>query len=455
MFKKINKSKGFSLFELLLVVGIMALMTMGTFRILDIWFKSSVDRSVAKEIIQLQSAAEGFVDLNFNELKNTIVPIVGSVAEININDLVDNGFIQTPEVAINSYKQPMRVFIRHVTDSAAYGSVIEVVTISEGMRVADKRIINVAANGGPKVGFISNLNLSATCCNGTIQNSLGSWTLALNEFSSPNTTYNSLPNGDGGYVAAYGRITNDQVLTDQYLFRVPDVDYPNANRMDTNIDMNNNNITNVDVTVVESMNVANNAVFSGIDSTGLSSPYVISVRDNFDSNNLTVRSGGNLSKGNVNIDGDNNNTPDFIVNNDMTVNVDNVAGTGNISTGSISTQNLRVENNAVFQDLNLVGNDLTTEGNIYASRLAFGRSAQINGNMQITLSDGMGTVNTDKMVARSITVNGGGASTQFDVTDIIIENNLAVDGNVNADGRIISRNDTTITNMTNCGTGCP
>ena len=105
---------GFSLLELLLSVVVLATLFAGATVLFDDWFKRSIDRKVAREMKQLQVVAEEYVRLNFDTILTTNIPNLNDVAEINIANMIAQGFLPPIYIAENSYKQSIRVFVRYI-----------------------------------------------------------------------------------------------------------------------------------------------------------------------------------------------------------------------------------------------------------------------------------------------------------------------------------------------------
>lgn len=449
--------KGISLLELLLVVLVLAVTLAGAAEVFDQFVKKTVEQEVAIETMQLQTAAENYVDLNFPDMLLRVVA-VDAVDEITIAELITNGFLPPGYTPTSSFKQTMRVFIRRAND-AAFGEVIEVLTLSQGPRVDDRRLFSAAGAGDAKVGVISCRNLATGLCNNTIIRSAAeTWEVPLADFSTPTTTYSATATEAGGYMASYGRVTDEQILTDQYLFRVDDPSFPDANIMQTNLDMNNNSIENADIVVVDSMEVANDAEFTGIDVSGIASPYVLSVRGQYRSNSLVVTDAADAGKGNVTIQGDNAGNSDFNVNGTLTVNIDgNAGGTGSISADQLTTTSLAMSNagarQASFGNLNLNNQTLQSTGNIFAINSQYGETLDTN-TLQVTESDGINNISADRLVARSIDVTGGGISTTLNGF-VRVDNTFNGNGNLDVNNRLTGSVEMTITDMIRCEDGCP
>lgn len=462
MKKRYLAHKGFSLLELLLVVLVLSVLMAGALKIFDDWAKTSLDQEVAQEILQLQMAAEAYVDLNFNSLIDNHLTATGLIHEIVIStDLIANGFLPAGYQAINSFNQPMRVIARRA-DNAAYGPVIEVITLSDTVPRQENRLFSAARAGGSKLGVLACRDLNSGVCltaGFTIRSASGAWAVPLSDLSS---LYSTVPNANGGYMAAYGRITDEQVLTDQYLFRVEDADFADANRMQTNLRMNSNDIVNAGIIVADQVNVSGSARFDGIASGGVSSPYVLSVEDNFETQEMDIRNPADNGRGNLIVEGEGTSTlpADFNVANNITVNLDgNNGGTGTVSATTFETNGLDMPGSnpqAAFGTLNLNGQNLVASGTtpasgqIYSSGLQFGNRLDTDGLQVNDPRGGLNSIATDRLVAGTITTRGNATiSGNMDVQNTFATENLDA-------GSIIGSNRMTIDNM-NCGdnAACP
>ena len=448
----IKHQKGISLLEVLLVVGIMSVLVTGAAEIFDDWFEKSVDRKVATEMSELQNAAEQYVKLHMEEVANTRVPNVGDTDEIDVADLIDRDFLSDQYDPRNSFGQSLRVLIRNAGDNTVGGTAVEVVTIADDRdgidsRVPDLRLFNAALSGGPQLGLISAADLGATCCDGNIQSAYGEWSVPLSDFS---PLYNRTPDIDaGGYMAAYGRVSMNEVGDDRHLYRVEVDARPELNRMMTNIDMNNQNITNAGTIVSDNMTVGRNAVLNGRETSGFSSPYVIAVSDDFEGNGrMNIQRDGD-TKGSLIIEGDDDNgTHDLNVANNVTLQTAN----GQAITNFAAVTNVQNLGAGVFETLNAQAGQFNA-GNVTATRTIVTGDANNVGFLQTSEAvTGIKSVTANSAVVAVTDVRGPNLAIQDNLDS---NNNIAVQGNMNVTGNLRGTDNVDIGNLTRCGNGCP
>ena len=443
-----SNKKGFSLLELLLVVGVFSILLAYASSIYDSWYRDSIDRKVVNEILYLQNAAEGYVNLNFER----VLPPLGSIDEIDINDLIAENALPNGYSNINSHRQRMRVLISHTTDSAVNGSVVDVLTITDNpslanvQRIPNNRLFRVAENF-PEIGIVSNITLGPDCCNGTVQSLLGLWRLPLSDISG---LYTTTANDDGGYLAAYGRVSIDQDIVSNYLYRVPIASVPNANTMEVNLDMGGNDIINTNAIISDAINIGGNALIEGNRDTQLNSPYVlVTTQDMIFEQNMAVES-NNSEKGNVIINGDGGIGADFIVSDTLTVQLDENTNSGVVSAREMSADGINPLNIVNFRNANF-NNSLLEAGNLYSSDTQYNTTLTTN-NVQAIRVNNISNLTAANLVSETTNIN----SNSFTIpSELVIGNNLNIIGDANLTGRLNVDNDTTIYNLNNCGSGCP
>ncbi len=458
MVHKKNKQNGFTLLELLLVVAVLGLLTASAAAIFDQWFKDSIDRKVAREMQQLQNAAETYVELNINDFQASL--LVGETEELPITILQANGFLPAGYEARNSYRQTLRVFVRFDSATTANGDVFEVITVSDDnganvRRIPDSRLFRAATRSGQKsVGIISNLNISATCCNGNIQSANGEWSIPLTELAAAPTPYTATPNADGGYMAAYGRIFSTDTLTENYLYRFDVPEIANANLMETDLDVNTNDIENAGIMVVDAIE-ADSATISGNSFSRLPGQYAFATESDLNiGNNLNVNAGPAEQNGNITIIGDNGTAVDFVVSGDMNVLNAAAGGDGDVSADTLTAFEVDVAGESNFNTVNNLGADVIA-GNIYATSSTYSNTVGIARDLQVSTANDIQQVTSGSAAIGQAIVSTG----------LVTPNNMQVDKNMNISGGVrfdttgvgvIGRDEVTINTLNRpCGVNCP
>lgn len=441
-----NNKNGFSILELLLVVGVFAILAAFISSIFDNWYRDSIDRKVAREIIYLQTAAEDYVRLNFS----TILPPLGNTVEINLNDLISQNYLPSGYSNINSHRQAMRVLMRHSTSTAVSGSVIDVLTVTDNpvggdiIRVPNNRLLTVAENF-PELGIVSNLNLNAQCCVNNIQSIKGLWSIPLSTVSS---FYTATGNNDGGYLAAYGRVSIDEKILSNYLYRVPIDSLPQANTMEVNLDMGENDIINSNAITSDGLIVNGSMILEGTNN-GLNIPYVLMTNDEMTFNGDLYAQSNGTNRGNVIISGDDGIDADFTVVDTLTVQLDEDTNGGVVTSQQMSANTIIPLNVMNFQNVDF-NNTTMDAGNIYSRATQYTNA--INAvNMQAIQIDNVNTVNSGNLVTETLNINGALTTP----AEFNIDNQLNVIGNTTINSQLNASNEMVIYNMNNCGSGCP
>jgi type II secretory pathway pseudopilin PulG len=444
--KQKTSQKGLSLLEVLLVVGIASVFITGAATIFDDWFKRSVNQKVASEMLELQDAAEQYVKLNHEFILNDDIGAVGDIAEVDIADMIDGGFLSPTYRARNSFGQSLRVFVRNINDNTVGGVAVEVITVSDDLggdsRMADSRLVDAATSGGPRLGVISNLNLGPNCCDGNIQSLHGQWSLDLGDFVA---VYNRNPDiNAGGYMAAYGRVTLNDEIDERYLYRVEVEGRDHLNRMMTNMDLNNNDIINAGTVVSDNMEITGNATLNGNETNGFASPYVLSVGNNFTGDSLTITRDGD-SKGDLIVQGDDDNsTYDLDISNNFSL----PSGTGNVVTTTSTVNVVQNMGSAAFETMN------ARAGSFNAGTIV-SQNTLVNGNAQTSFLQTSAAEVNDLTASNAVTAvtNVSSPVTNF-AGNLDNNNNIAVQGNASLNAARGFDN-VNIQNINSCGAGCP
>lgn len=443
----IHNRKGISLLEVLLVIGLMTALATGAAALFDDWFKKSVNRKVATEMTDLHSAAEQFVILNMDYVIDDFVPNEDDVAEIDISELIDRDFLPADFTPRNSFNQEMRVIVRNAGDDTVKGTAIEVLILADDRdgrdsRMSDSRLFDAALSGGPKLGLISAANMGPNCCNGNIQSAYGEWSVPLSEFL---TVYNRTPETDiGGYMASYARVSMQDINNGDYLYRVEMPNDPHLNRMQTNMDLNNNDIVNAGVVVSDNMRVTGDATLEGRAASGAVSPYVLAVQDSFAGNAMTVTANGD-SKGDLIVNGDTNgSTHDFSITGNVTL----PAATGAVVTSAATVNIVEGMSAGVFDTLNVRGSQFRA-GNIVTVTSA------IDGNVQTSFLQTAGAQVGTVTARRNAVVGVANVTGNTSLSNSLISGGgVAINGASNSN-RLIANETMAIGRMIHCGSGCP
>lgn len=280
MMKRAKTTSGFTLMELLLSIGLLAMLLAGMYQILDSWMQRAVNRIAAADMMRVQNAAQDYVLANFEPLKTEPINVF---VEMDIEDLKEGNYLPAGYQPRNTFRQRIRVFRRNleverlnpdgtvsldVNGDPAVIITIEVVTVSDNpagavIRVANQRLRDTAQAGGPRMGIISNMVAPGMTYTGLATSPYNEWYVPLSELQSAG--YTASPDSIGGYLAAYGLVNAEATdVNDKWLYRVTIDNRPELNRMATNLNMNSHRVENVGTMIADRMNVTGNAAFRGV-----------------------------------------------------------------------------------------------------------------------------------------------------------------------------------------------
>jgi len=413
---------GFSLLEILLTTGLLSVLLIVIFNILQNYAEDVLARSTAEYYGTINTALEQTLENPdyFNRIYNLASAEPNNILELTLNDLV-NGFGSAPDNLIpalsminssfqnrNPYGAQSNIFIRVAsnTGNPDAARALEII-IASTQRLDQRRLRNTASKMKSYGGYYSGSNVSALTPD--ITASYGSWGFSQNNLSGTDwfATVNSNPPSadEGGYLVHYKHINYDDVAGD-YLYRNRVDGDADLNTMYTDLDLGNNNILGVDnMNVDDELNLSAKAIVNGSMTVGGSATFnqadftannALNITNNATINGNGSGVTGNMTvQGNVLVDGDasfsdrlsarsalfsgglgtagtiSSQTIEAGSVQSSTLNVTEVIGnnttiavTGNLNAGNVSTSNLTITNGELItDDISLRGNT-TIEGNL-------------------------------------------------------------------------------------------
>ncbi|MGL5968983.1 MAG: shufflon system plasmid conjugative transfer pilus tip adhesin PilV [Kluyvera sp.] len=253
--KNIKSQHGFTILETLIVLIVMvAVLSSGA-----VYMKYNADNNLnhgtAESLQQLTTAAQWYAKDNFDTLINA------TATEVNIDTLITGKYLNENFSDKNSYQQNYKISISKNTGAQSGKDTLSVLIISEGgddINIGNLRKITSLA--GNSAGYAAQ--------SGIITGNQGSW--------SQNTSI------DYGHLASLSFVSaNDVVSAETFLRRNKLDGHPEWNQMNTNLDMNSNNIEFDSGSVVfkhdnyDAMLSANGGAFSqGSDKTTITSDQI-------------------------------------------------------------------------------------------------------------------------------------------------------------------------------------
>jgi prepilin-type N-terminal cleavage/methylation domain-containing protein len=253
---KSQTEKGFTLIELLLVMAVIALVGVAASAILQDSAIRISNQRIAAQMLDVQQAAENYVVANFSDIVTINIPNTNDIGEIPLTTLKTDNFLTAGFSERNRFQQDITVYIRNLGANFTNGLTVEVLAISENppadvAYIPDGRLRNIVRYGGAKLGYSS-----AIVTANEIASLSGQWSLDRAPYVAAGT---SAPDaGEGGYLAAYGRISQAEALKSDVLYKIPIATAVDANVMQANLDMNNYNLTGAKAMTVDRLEVTGN-----------------------------------------------------------------------------------------------------------------------------------------------------------------------------------------------------
>lgn len=391
--------RGFTLLEVLLSIGILAgLLTVGSY-IIGQYTRLIINEKAASQMLQVQNAGEEFTRTNFTQLidgataNNIAAP--GSSRIITVADMVAENFLPANFPDTNALRLRMQVYLRNNT-KVGIGSLpsIEVITVTFPQFAGDvgqpfQWLADTAQFGKGKLGILS--NIGGAYDNISFRSTSNQWRVPLNDLAGYAPPLPASASDPSGYVAAYGVVKSEDIFDNNILYRIPVIGQTQLNQMDTELNMNGHELTDVGTMTI----------------------------DNVQASALTLNKAGGYaftSTDGINVTGDTN------LNGNMTVYADNDPGTndfsavsaslpaGTVSTNRIDTINLDVSNTLVSN--NLTTNNSTSRDMIVNTGMNLSNADVVTSTLQIG-STGASAFTTNTLTAQRYVAGSADVSNNY------------------------------------------
>ena len=240
--KTIHKQAGLSVLEVLIGLAVLALASIPMISQLNDSADLVKNRVAAEQLTLISNAAASYIKANNATLSGTATattPVATTVAT-----LVSGGYLNTGFNATNSYGQTACL----LTLKNGAGQLQSVVVTEGGVAIPSKYRYSIAALVGARGGGVE-----GTAMNGAY----GAWTLPIGNYANGNCSGTAVADN---HLAALVTLdgTSSAAVAD-YLYRYAVPGFPDANRMYTSVDLNNNNVNNGnDVVAKRFVDAANN-----------------------------------------------------------------------------------------------------------------------------------------------------------------------------------------------------
>ncbi|WP_315923074.1 shufflon system plasmid conjugative transfer pilus tip adhesin PilV [Mesorhizobium sp. SP-1A] len=242
-----RRNKGFSLIEIGAALVVVGLMSAAISVMIAEYTEQRKAKTAAEKLAEVHEAASGYIKANYSALMTNTTggkKVVVASGRKSITDqppvgsLQRDGFLPAGFIDNNAYGQQHSVIIRQVTPPSGGTPYLEaIVTTHGGRAIPDDQLARVAGFVGVSGGYFGGYDINATD-NGMIVGNFGGWRTQKSAWDAGGITIQP------GHVQSTLAFENGNLLTD-YLYRndVPGV--PEANTMNTSINMGGNNINNV------------------------------------------------------------------------------------------------------------------------------------------------------------------------------------------------------------------
>lgn len=255
----LKKEDGFSLLEILLVVGVFSAISIGIVELTSTWTTQQKIEKAAAHIRIIHAAAESYIDDNFAAIESDALAAGGTIV-IPIDDdgvglpyfLKEAGtYLPVNFNAANVYRQTLQVLVRRRSATR-----LEAMVVSTGRTIPIDDAALIANTGGHEVGIVSGTTVG-DFNNTEFSGSNAAWTVPLADYAGTGwLAANPIP-ADGAHLAALLEINLNNAL-DNYLYRIDIAGSPEANRMQVDLDMDNNTINNTSELSADFADVQNN-----------------------------------------------------------------------------------------------------------------------------------------------------------------------------------------------------
>lgn len=400
----LNKRRGFSLFEMLLTVGIAAIFFVFLFNIGQTIARNQAVKAAAAYVKDLESAVQVMLQdpSRYNTLYNAVLAS-GGVAQASIDDLKtgsgilaalpENPLLNSAFPILGPFRQTYVVIFR--VPIPVTGTRVLETYIASQTKLDDELVTRIAGTIGGTGGALRD---SSSVVGATIRGTYGGWTAATNNLAitpwfvniaaqTPPTVQN------GGYVVSYNYNDSARVARD-YLYRTNTGD-PTHNTMFTDLSLGSYNVVGANTVTTTGALTANEIVVEGNASLA-NAPTIAGSLQSDDA--LTV---GNISAAAGSGVQMTINNGETIVNNTTSA-TRSVFSTG-LTTSSHTATSLTTEN----ANVNVTNFDASATSGINASG-----GLSVSGNVAVGAQTQAGIINTNNLTAN----NGEVATIGLEVT---------------------------------------
>lgn len=332
---------GFTLLELLLVVGVAAILMLGAAQMVRSWANTQSAKAAGNQLQNIASITESFVADNWGMPLERIADIsmTGGEWQGLLDRLAESGLY---DVAAGEISSPAgtKLKIAFQEEGTSPNRVFRTIIYSTEP-IPNNRVLAAARNGGPTAGVWTRFPDSVNA-----RGAYNQWSKDVAFLTTPTGGAAAListpPSATEGYLVSMSELNESQAIG-PYLYRT-DMGSADLNTMGADLDMGGNDITGLNNLSAETMTVSDTANFNNMNVTG---------NTQFP-NGMTVE-GTLISTGSMTVGGDMNLTSPMTVAgtvNAASLNVGTLQAT-QVEAASIDTPSLTVNNGNLTIDGNM------------------------------------------------------------------------------------------------------
>jgi prepilin-type N-terminal cleavage/methylation domain-containing protein len=385
-----RREAGFTLLELLLVIGVSGLLLLGISKLTRSWIDAEIATASGQHLERTASVVKRYIEANWTTLTNTDDALVaaagGGVWGTLDDDLSEEGLLTGTNL-----RNPIGINLKiaYITDTSVTPAIYRATIYSDG-DLPSQRALLAARQAGNVGGTISNFPDGNFAIG-----SFAQWAVAKNQLLPGGVDpcpASDTPSGRGCLIGLVSY--SETTIVGPYLYRSLILGDPQFNTMNTPLLMNSNNIVGASNIQTQSLDVLNDSSLGSMNVAGAATfngPTTIS-------NGMTVANGMTVTgdadfADNVNMNGGTLNA--------TTLNAATVQAP-TIRTNNLDTQNLAINNGSLTVD----------------------DAVNVNGDLNVTAPGSEIFVNT--VNAGTIDANNG----TLTVGQINIENSMNISGTV-------------------------